>query len=62
MRRGALQDPLTDTEMQECTEIIAKYNLYTVLNAAFAMAQQEGLELNVDLKRPRERARRGRRK
>lgn len=50
MRRAALQEPLTDAEMQDCTDIVGKYNLYTILNAAFAKADHEGLTVSLDLR------------
>lgn len=60
IRRCALQEPMTAEEQQQADYCVSAMSLYAVINAAFALAEQQGLTLRLDLKRPapRKKARR----
>lgn len=55
IRRVAIQDPMTPDEQALAVHCVESASLYAVLNAAFALAELEGLTLNVDIRRPRKR-------
>lgn len=58
MRRVALQEPMTPEEQQQVNHCVATMGLYATLNAAFALAERQGLTLSIDIKRPRPRGKR----